>query len=46
MVHWLVGFPLDLSIGYANTSVDEPHMHEKTIEIYLVARGKAEIRFE
>ena len=30
---------LDISIGYANTSVDEPHYHKTMREIYLFARG-------
>lgn len=37
---------LELSIGYANTGVDEPHVHARTTEIYLVARGTAEMRVE
>jgi hypothetical protein len=44
---WLAGrwnSELDFSIGYANTGVNEPHVHAKVTEIYLVARGTAEIR--
>ncbi len=37
---------LDLSIGYANAGIDEPHLHEHTTEIYLIARGTSEIRIE
>jgi mannose-6-phosphate isomerase-like protein (cupin superfamily) len=37
---------LDISIGYANEGVDEPHLHEMVREIYLVARGTAELCVE
>ena len=37
---------LDISIGYANTGVDEPHLHRTMTEIYLMARGTAEMRVE
>ncbi len=46
---WLIGAwnsPLALSIGYANRGIDEPHLHRQMTEIYLVARGTAEIRVE
>ncbi len=33
-------------IGYANKGIDEPHEHTRITEIYLVARGTAEIRVE
>ena len=33
-------------IGYANKGIDEPHVHSQITEIYLVARGTAEIRIE
>ncbi len=33
-------------IGYANRGIDEPHVHAQITEIYLVARGTAEIRIE
>jgi hypothetical protein len=32
---------LAISVGYANKGVDEPHVHTKINEIYLVARGTA-----
>ena len=35
---------LDFSVGYANQGVDEPHLHTRITEIYLVARGTAQIR--
>jgi len=35
---------LPVSIGYANEGVNEPHLHNRMIEIYLVARGTVEVR--
>lgn len=46
---WLVGgwnSDLDISVGYANEGIDEPHLHHVITEIYLVARGRAIIRVE
>jgi mannose-6-phosphate isomerase-like protein (cupin superfamily) len=46
---WIVGpwdSKLEISIGYAKTCVDEPHLHEEVRKIYLIARGDAEIRVE
>ena len=37
---------LDISVGFANTGVDEPHLHRRMTEIYLIARGTAEMRVE
>ena len=37
---------LPISVGYANQGIDEPHVHGQITEIYLVARGAAEIRVE
>jgi mannose-6-phosphate isomerase-like protein (cupin superfamily) len=37
---------LAISLGYANVGIDEPHVHSQITEIYLVARGWAEIRVE
>lgn len=34
---WNWGVPL--AIGYATAGLDEPHRHERTTEIYLVAVG-------
>lgn len=31
---------LDISIGYANTAVNEPHFHRRMTEIYFFARGQ------
>ena len=44
---WLCGpwnTDLDVSIGYANTGIDEPHLHSEISEVYLVARGRSDIR--
>ena len=35
---------LPISLGYANTGVDQPHLHTRVTEIYLVARGHARLR--
>ncbi len=37
---------LAISIGFANKGIDQPHLHTQMTEIYLVARGSAEIRVE
>lgn len=37
---------LTVSIGYANAGINEPHVHRRINEIYLVARGQAEVRVE
>jgi len=37
---------LAISVGYANQGIDEPHAHTQITEIYLAARGTAEIRIE
>ena len=31
---------LTISIGYANTALNEPHCHKTTTEIYLFAHGQ------
>ena len=44
---WYVGpwnSDLPISIGYANTGIDEPHLHAQVSEIYLIASGSAQIR--
>ena len=46
---WYVGpwnSGLSVSVGYANEGIDEPHVHQRITEIYLVARGTAEMRVE
>ena len=37
---------LGISVGFANQGVDEPHVHVRITEIYLVARGASSIRVE
>lgn len=37
---------LPVSVGYANEGIDEPHLHRRMTEIYLVARGGSEVRVE
>jgi mannose-6-phosphate isomerase-like protein (cupin superfamily) len=39
---WYVGpwnSDLGVSIGYANEGINEPHLHTRITEIYMVARG-------
>ena len=36
---WNWGVPV--AIGYATAGLDEPHRHERTTEIYLVAAGSS-----
>ena len=46
---WLGGpwsWDLPVSLGYANRGFDDPHEHTTITEIYLVARGTAELRVE
>lgn len=38
--------PPAISVGYAQTAIDEPHLHTQMTEIYLVARGTARLRVE
>lgn len=41
---WLAGpweSSLPVGIGYANDAIDEPHSHERTTEVFLVASGTA-----
>ena len=37
---------LTISLGYATCGMDDPHLHAQVTEIYLVARGFAELRVE
>jgi mannose-6-phosphate isomerase-like protein (cupin superfamily) len=37
---------LTIAVGYANKGVDEPHVHRQVTEMYLIARGSAEVRVE
>ena len=46
---WLAGpweSSLDVSLGFATAGVDEPHLHMRVTEIYLVARGTSAVRVE
>lgn len=46
---WYVGpwnSDLTISVGYANAGIDQPHLHTEINEIYLMARGTADIRVE
>lgn len=46
---WFVGpwnSDLAVSVGFANAGIDEPHVHTRVTEIYLVARGSSSIRVE
>lgn len=35
---------LPISLGYAPKGIDEPHIHTRITEVYLVARGTSELR--
>jgi mannose-6-phosphate isomerase-like protein (cupin superfamily) len=37
---------LPISIGYANTGIDLPHLHRQITEIYLIARGSAQLNVD
>lgn len=37
---------LAVAVGYANEGIDDPHLHRRMTEIYLVARGWSEARVE
>jgi mannose-6-phosphate isomerase-like protein (cupin superfamily) len=46
---WYVGqwnntFPFP--VGYADIGVDEPHVHSKVTEVYLIAKGTSQLRVE
>ena len=46
---WYVGpwnSDLPVAIGYANAGIDEPHVHTRITEIYIVARGTSRLRVE
>jgi len=38
------GLPFLVNIGFANRGTDEPHLHARITEIYLVGRGSAQVR--
>ena len=49
MKGWFLGpwnSKLDFAVGYANRGIDEPHVHHQITEIYLIARGEAQIQIE
>jgi mannose-6-phosphate isomerase-like protein (cupin superfamily) len=37
---------LDISIGFANDGVNEPHLHRRMTEIYFMACGTVEMRVD
>ena len=37
---------LPVSVGYAHGGIDDPHLHLRVTEVYLVAQGWAEVRIE
>ena len=37
---------LDVSVGYANEGIDDPHVHDRIAEIYVIARGTSQLRIE
>ena len=42
---WYLGpwnLRLNGAVAYAHTVIDEPHLHRRMTEIYLVARGDAD----
>lgn len=46
---WLIGrwnSALVINIGYANVGINEPHLHVRITEVYLVARGEATMRVD
>ena len=46
---WLAGHwnsQLSIAVGYADSGIDEPHLHSVIAEVYLVASGTATIRVE
>jgi mannose-6-phosphate isomerase-like protein (cupin superfamily) len=42
--HW--DSNLSMSVGFANKGIDQPHVHSRITEIYLVVCGTVEIRVE
>jgi mannose-6-phosphate isomerase-like protein (cupin superfamily) len=46
---WYIGpwnSDLQISLGYANTGIDQLHKHTRITEIYLVAHDSAQMRIE
>ena len=42
--HW--NSSLEVAVGYANEGIDDPHVHTRLAEVYLVARGTSVMRVE
>jgi mannose-6-phosphate isomerase-like protein (cupin superfamily) len=38
--------PLPIAVGYATMAIDDPHVHQRVSEIYLVATGSSTLRIE
>ncbi|HTG46600.1 MAG TPA: AraC family ligand binding domain-containing protein [Actinomycetota bacterium] len=46
---WLAGpweSSLPVSVGFATRAIDDPHVHARVTEIFLVARGAVSMRVE
>ena len=41
---WNGSFPFP--VGYAEIGIDDPHVHTRVTEVFLIARGQAELRVE
>jgi mannose-6-phosphate isomerase-like protein (cupin superfamily) len=44
---WMVGAwnsDLPISLGFATEGIDEPHVHARVTEIFLIARGTSTLR--
>jgi mannose-6-phosphate isomerase-like protein (cupin superfamily) len=37
---------LPIAVGYATAAIDDPHLHHRVTEIYLVATGSSTLRIE
>jgi mannose-6-phosphate isomerase-like protein (cupin superfamily) len=37
---------LPIAVGYATTAIDDPHVHQRVTEIYLVGAGSSTLRIE
>ncbi len=35
-----------LPVGYAHAGIDDPHLHRRMTEVYLIARGTADVRVD
>jgi mannose-6-phosphate isomerase-like protein (cupin superfamily) len=46
---WLAGpwnATLPIAVGYATEAIDDPHVHARLTEVFLIARGRARARVE